>query len=131
MYVINKLQSTDSAVHNTLISIYASHPSRDESALLSYLELQSRQEERNYDADFALRLCIQHVRVQCCVHIYSVMGQYLQAVELALKHGEIDLASMVADRPEDDPALRKTLWLAVAKTVISQTDGVKRYLAIH
>ncbi|KAI9882635.1 MAG: hypothetical protein M1823_005623 [Watsoniomyces obsoletus] len=125
LYVINKLQSTDSAVHNTLISIYASHPSRDESALLGYLELQSRQEERNYDADFALRLCIQHNRVQSCVHIYSVMGQYLQAVELALKHDEIDLASIVADRPDDEPALRKTLWLAVAKKVIAQTNGVK------
>ncbi|KAI9862891.1 MAG: hypothetical protein M1813_004063 [Trichoglossum hirsutum] len=125
LFSINQLLSSDAAVHNTLISIYASHPSKDESALLTYLESQSHQQERRYDADFALRLCIQHKRVQSCVHIYSSMEQYLQAVELALRHDEIDLASLVADRPEDNPALRKKLWLAVAKKVISQSDGIK------
>ncbi|KAI9830510.1 MAG: hypothetical protein M1838_005788, partial [Thelocarpon superellum] len=125
LFVINQLRSTDAAVHNTLISIYASHPSKDEAALLAYLQLQSQQQERSYDADFALRLCIQHRRVQSCVHIYTSMGQYLQAVELALRHDEIDLASMVADRPEENAALRKKLWLAVAQKVISQSDGIK------
>ncbi|KAH8798876.1 vacuolar protein sorting protein-like protein DigA [Hyaloscypha sp. PMI_1271] len=123
LHVINQLDSTDAAVHNTLISIYASHPSKDESALLSYLEAQS--DEPSFDSDFALRLCIQHSRVQSCVHIYSTMGQYLQAVELALEHSEIDLASLVADRPLSNPALRKKLWLAVAKKVISQSNGIK------
>jgi hypothetical protein len=123
LHVINPLNSTDAAVHNTLISIYASHPSKDESALLSYLESQG--DEPSFDSDFALRLCIQHARVQSCVHIYSTMGQYLQAVELALEHSEIDLASLVADRPLSNPALRKKLWLAVAKKVISQSNGIK------
>ncbi|KAI9679115.1 MAG: hypothetical protein M1829_001785 [Trizodia sp. TS-e1964] len=124
-FVINQLHSDDAAVHNTLISIYASHPSRDESALLSYFDAQSVLHRQSYDADFALRLCIQYKRVQSCVHIYSSMGQYLQAVELALKHDEVDLASIVADRPEDNSPLRKKLWLAVAKKVISQSDGIK------
>jgi tetratricopeptide (TPR) repeat protein len=123
LHVINQLNSTDAAVHNTLISIYASHSSKDESALLSYLESQG--DEPSFDSDFALRLCIQHSRVQSCVHIYSTMGQYLQAVELALEHSEIDLASLVADRPISNPALRKKLWLAVAKKVISQSNGIK------
>ena len=123
LHVINQLNSTDAAVHNTLISIYASHPSKDESALLSYLESQG--DEPSFDADFALRLCIQHSRVQSCVFIYSTMGQYLQAVELALAHSEIDLASIIADRPVSDPPLRKKLWLAVAKKVISQSNGIK------
>ncbi|CZS93765.1 probable DigA protein [Rhynchosporium agropyri] len=123
LHVINQLNSTDAAVHNTLISIYASHPSKDESALLSYLESQG--DEPNFDSDFALRLCIEHSRVQSCVHIYSTMGQYLQAVDLALAHTEIDLASLVADRPVSNPALRKKLWLAVAKKVISQSNGIK------
>ncbi|KAI9721508.1 MAG: hypothetical protein M1812_002270 [Candelaria pacifica] len=124
-FVINQQLSTDAAVHNTLISIYASHPSRDESALLSYLESQSHFPEPSYDADFALRLCIQHKRVQSCVHIYSSMEQYLQAVELALKHDEVELASIIADRPDSNPSLRKKLWLAVAKKVISQSSGIK------
>ena len=121
LFCINQLNSTDAAVHNTLISIYASHPSPSETALLSYLSTQSTHPPPSYDADFALRLCIQHSRVQSCVHIYSLMGQYASAVALALKHDEIDLASIVADRPADsNPSLRKKLWLAVAKKVISQ-----------
>lgn len=123
LHVINQLNSTDAAVHNTLISIYAAHPSKDESALLSYLETQG--DEPSFDSDFALRLCIEHSRVQSCVHIYSTMGQYLQAVELALDHSEIDLASIIADRPMSNPPLRKKLWLAVAKKVISQSNGIK------
>ncbi|KAF2012799.1 hypothetical protein BU24DRAFT_374597 [Aaosphaeria arxii CBS 175.79] len=124
-FEINQHQSTDAAVHNTLISIYASHPTDDESDLLAYLEAQSYAHEQNYDADFALRLCIQHKRVQSCVHIYSSMGQYVQAVDLALKYDDVDLASTVADRSETEPALRKKLWLAIAKKVISQSSGIK------
>ena len=128
LFCINQLQSTDAAIHNTLISIYASHSSKSESALLNYLSAQSVQPPPSYDADFALRLCIQHSRIQSCVHIYSLMGQYASAVSLALKHNEIDLASIVADRPADsNPALRKKLWLAIAKKVISQqgTGSIK------
>lgn len=122
-FCINQLQSTDPAIHNTLISIYASHPSPSESALISYLSAQSLNAKPLYDTDFALRLCIQHSRVQSAVHIYSSMGEYSSAVDLALKHNEIDLASSVADRPTDtDSALRKRLWLAVAKKVISQQE---------
>lgn len=123
LYVVNQLNSTDSAVHNTLISIYASHPSKDESGLLAYLESQG--DEPHFDRDFALRLCIQHKRVLSCVHIYTNMGQYLQAVDLALSHDEIELASLIADRPMSNPQLRKRLWLAVAKKVISQSNGIK------
>ena len=120
-YCINQLQSTDPAVHNTLISIYASHPSASETALMSYLSTQSLNPKPLYDTDFAFRLCIQHSRVQSAVHIYSSMGEYTAAVDLALKHDDIDLASSVADRPTDtNPTLRKKLWLAVAKKVIRQ-----------
>ncbi|KAJ4304104.1 tethering complex subunit [Collariella sp. IMI 366227] len=120
-YVVNQLASTDSAVHNTLVSIYASHPSRDESALLSYLESQG--DEPRFDPDFALRLCIQNRRVLSCARIYTGMGQYVQAVDLALAHDEVELASIIADRPMSNPALRKKLWLAVAKKVIARQAG--------
>ncbi|KAI8634785.1 vacuolar protein sorting protein-like protein DigA [Xylariaceae sp. FL1651] len=122
-FVINQLQSTDAAVHNTLVSIYASHESKDEAGLLAYLESQG--DEPNFDPDFALRLCIQHKRTLSCVHIYTNMGQYVQAVDLALSHGEVEYASIIADRPTSDPPLRKKLWLAVARKVIYQSNGIK------
>ncbi|EED12998.1 vacuolar protein sorting protein DigA [Talaromyces stipitatus ATCC 10500] len=113
------------AVHNTLISIHASSSSANEAALLSYLESQPS-DSPPYDADFALRLCIQYERVQSCIYIYSSMGQYQQAVELALKYNDIEFAAIVADRPEGDEKLRKKLWLLVAeKKIRQQGTGIK------
>lgn len=122
-YVVKQLGSKDTAVHNTLVSIYASHPSKDESGLLSYLEGQG--DEPQYDPDFALRQCIQNHRTLSCVHIYTSMGQYLQAVDLALSHNEVELAAVIADRPMSKPQLRKRLWLAVARKVISKSSSIK------
>ncbi|EER27263.1 hypothetical protein D8B26_005815 [Coccidioides posadasii str. Silveira] len=124
-FIINNHPNPSAAVHNTLISIYASHPSKSEAGLLTYLESQPISPPP-YDADFALRLCIQHGRVQSCVHIYSMMGQYLEAVQLALKHDDIELAALVADRPEGNNKLRKKLWLLVAEKKIHQPGtGIK------
>ena len=53
------------------------------------------------------------------------MSQFASAVDMALKHDKVDLAASVADRPENDPALRKKLWLKVAKKVIGQNKGIK------
>ncbi|KAI1944077.1 tethering complex subunit [Ophidiomyces ophidiicola] len=124
-FIIANHPDPSAAVHNTLISIYASHPSRSEAALLTYLESQPISPPP-YDADFALRLCIQHGRVQSCVHIYSMMGQYFEAVQLALKHDDIELGALVADRPEGNNKLRKKLWLLVAEKKIHQPGtGIK------
>ncbi|KAK2732500.1 hypothetical protein FQN55_004077 [Onygenales sp. PD_40] len=124
-FIISNHPDPSAAVHNTLISIHASHPSSSEAALLTYLSSQPSSPPP-YDADFALRLCIQHDRVQSCVHIYTTMGQHLQAVELALKHKDIELAAYVADLPEGNDKLRKKLWLLVAEKKIRQPGtGIK------
>jgi len=129
-FAINTLQSTDPAIHNTLISILAAAPTKDETALLTYLRAQSFAQEQCYDADFALRLCIQHSRVQSCVHIYTSMSQYSRAVQLALAHNETDLAASVADRIGDtNPALRKKLWLQIARKVISESASIKEAIS--
>ncbi|KAF2484672.1 Pep3/Vps18/deep orange family-domain-containing protein [Neohortaea acidophila] len=126
LFCINHTHSTDPAIHNTLISLYASAATKDETALLAYLEAPSQAHERHYDPDFALRLCIAHQRVRACVHIYTTMKQYASAVDLALKHNEIDLAADVADTPGiTDPTQRKKLWLKIAKKVIGREKGIK------
>lgn len=123
-FCINHLKSTDSIIHNTLIALYASNPALDEAPLVSFLEEHSS--NPYYDTDFALRLCTKYNRIQASVHIYSSMDLYDEAVHLALSHNNIELASIVADRPVDDPVLRKSLWLQVAKQVIvKQQDGYK------
>ncbi|KKK14266.1 hypothetical protein ARAM_006038 [Aspergillus rambellii] len=124
-FIIFNHPRPSAAVHNTLISIHASSPASSEAGLLTYLQSQSSSPPP-YDADFALRLCIQHQRIQSCIHIYSAMGQYLQAVELALEHEDIELAAIIADRPEGNNKLRKKLWLLVAEKKIRQPGtGIK------
>ncbi|KAL2825622.1 Pep3/Vps18/deep orange family-domain-containing protein [Aspergillus cavernicola] len=124
-FIIANHPRPSAAVHNTLISIHASSRSTSEAGLLTYLQSQPSSPPP-YDADFALRLCIQHQRVQSCIHIYSAMGQYLQAVELALQHEDIELAAIIADRPEGNSKLRKKLWLLVAEKRIRQPGtGIK------
>ncbi|TKA31142.1 hypothetical protein B0A50_02111 [Salinomyces thailandicus] len=125
LFCINHTHTTEPAVHNTLISLYASHPAHDESALLSYLETQAQAREQNYDADFALRLCISHKRVQSAAHVYTNMRQYAAAVDLALRSDYVELAASVADTPGIDDALRKKLWLKVAKKVIQREKGIR------
>ncbi|KAE8145961.1 Pep3/Vps18/deep orange family-domain-containing protein [Aspergillus avenaceus] len=124
-FIIVNHPKPSAAVHNTLISIHASSQSSSEAGLLTYLQSQPSSPPP-YDADFALRLCIQHQRFQSCIHIYSAMGQYLQAVELALQHEDIELAAIIADRPEGNDKLRKKLWLLVAEKKIQQPGtGIK------
>ncbi|KAI7371687.1 hypothetical protein KC354_g375 [Hortaea werneckii] len=125
LFCINHTHTTEPAVHNTLISLYASHSTKDESALLGYLETQAQAREQNYDADFALRLCISHKRVQSAVHVYTSMRQYAAAVDLALRYDYVELAAEVADTPGVDNALRKKLWLKVAKKVIQREKGIR------
>ena len=126
-FVVDNYPEASPSIHNTLISIMASQSSSSESSLLSYLESQPHPPP--YDADFALRLCLQHKRVQSCVHIYSSMSQYLQAVQLALQHDDIDLAAIVADRVPDNGSLRKKLWLLIAEKKIHTSSSTKDALA--
>lgn len=126
-FVVTNNFEVPASVHNALISIMASHPSSSENALLGYLE--SQPSPPLYDADFALRLCIQHDRVQSCVHIYSAMGQYQQAVELALQHDDIDLAAIVADRLEGNDKVRKRLWLPIAEKKIKEAASIKEAIS--
>jgi len=59
------------------------------------------------------------------VHIYAQMGMWEESVELALDMGELELAKINADRPEDDEVLRKKLWLMVAKYVVQDKKDIK------
>ncbi|KAI9147067.1 Vacuolar protein sorting-associated protein-like protein [Paramyrothecium foliicola] len=118
-YVVYQLQSEDSVVHNTLVSLHASQPAEDELSLLSYLESQGNRPK--YDLDFAFRLCDQHRRTLSCVYIYTILARYRDALDIALSHDELELAAEVADQPKNQPQLRKQLWLVVAQKVISQS----------
>lgn len=51
------------------------------------------------------------------------MGLYESAVDLALKHNDVELARINADKP-DDEELRKKMWLRIATHVITKDNNI-------
>lgn len=62
--------------------------------------------------------------------ILSLLRQYSEAVEQALEIEDVALAKINADNIEDDPELRKRLWLKIAQFVVQQTGDVKAAMAL-
>eukprot|EP01062_Namystynia_karyoxenos_P054122 TRINITY_DN4432_c0_g1_i6.p1 TRINITY_DN4432_c0_g1~~TRINITY_DN4432_c0_g1_i6.p1 ORF type:complete len:1156 (+),score=379.42 TRINITY_DN4432_c0_g1_i6:111-3578(+) len=114
----------DAAIHNLLISFYAKQPKQQE--LMDFLRRHAQQP--HFDLKYALRICLEEGKDQACVHIYSRMGLYDDAVSLALRGGNAELAKEVAkelegamhdcisrqDRAQNWQRQRK-LWLHIAQ----------------
>lgn len=122
---IERLGNRDQAIHNYLLSLYIEQ--EDDLSLLRYLQMQGQDpEEVCYDLKYALRLCSEHNKQKACVHIYSTMGLFEEAVDLSLKV-DVDLAKIQAQKPpEDDEVLRKKLWLRIARHVVEEERDVKK-----
>ncbi|TFL06789.1 Pep3/Vps18/deep orange family-domain-containing protein [Pterulicium gracile] len=133
-HIIFKQDNTSPIIHNLLLTFLTS-PSHDPSSdsqedgpLLRFLSTAPADPLTNkpyYDLDYALRLCKQGGRTQACVHIFSKMGLYENSVDLALDKGDLELAKINADMPEDDDQLRKKLWLKIAKYVVQDKKDIK------
>ncbi|KAF8213189.1 Pep3/Vps18/deep orange family-domain-containing protein [Mycena galopus ATCC 62051] len=135
-HVVFEQQNTTSTIHNLLITFYV-FPSAsthqitgeaDDGPLLRFLSSAPADpltEKPYYDLDYALRLCKQSGRTQPCVHIYSKMGLWENSVDLALEKGDLELAKLNADKPEDDQPLRKKLWLKIARYVVQDKKDIK------
>lgn len=127
-HVIHRQGSTDSTIFNLLLTIYANAPDSDDGPLLRFLSScpdDPITERPYYDLDYALRLCKARGRIQPCVHIYSRMGLYESSVDLALEKGDLELAKINADKPDDDDVLRKKLWLKIARYVVQEKGDIK------
>jgi hypothetical protein len=128
-HVIFQQSSTDVIIYNLLLTLYVTDTNSDDSSLLRFLTAcpdDPITDRPYYDLDYALRLCKQHGRVQPCVHIYSKLGMYESSVDLALEKGDLELAKINADRPDDDDILRKKLWLKIARYVVQEQKDIKR-----
>lgn len=128
--VISSQNSTDPIIHNLLLTLYATAADDStDAALLQFLTscpTDPITDRPYYDLDYALRLCKSNGKVQACVHIYSKLGLYEDSIDLALQKGDLELAKINADRPEEDDELRKKLWLKVAKYVVQEKNDIKR-----
>ena len=122
-FCVQMLGVRDEAIHNYLLSLYCKIQPE---ALTKYLNLQGQDADQVcYDLKYALRLCSEHQQKKACVHIYSTMGLYEEAVDLALSV-DLELAKQNADKPEDDYELRKKLWLKIARHVVEKEEDIKR-----
>lgn len=132
-HVIFESHSTSPIIHNLLITFFTASASapEDDGLLLRFLSSAPEDPVTGkpyYDLDYALRLCNQSGRTQACVHIYSKMGLYENSVDLALLKGDLELAKINADKPEDDRSLKKKLWLKIAKYIIQDKQDLKMYV---
>ncbi len=126
--------SADHTIHNLLVTILAKDSDGNSAALVEFLTACVDDPITGrpfYDLDYALRICKQHSHIQACVHIYSKMGLYENSVDLALEKGDIELAKVNADKPEDDDALRKRLWLKIAKHEVLQRNDIKEWVRLR
>ena len=135
-FAVLRLRCRQDVVHTLLVTLYV-HLG-DEARLMRYLATpgvgdglpgSSSGRDRGgggrdkdgpttpYDARLALRLCRRAGMVRACVHIYSALGMYEEAVGLALDVS-VELAKAVASQPDEGSPLRKKLWLRMARHVV-------------
>ncbi|KAJ2810805.1 tethering complex subunit, partial [Coemansia furcata] len=87
-FCIQKQMCRDPVVYNYyLMLLIKESRDDDESELMSFLTTYGK--DMLYDPDYALRMCKRYGRIQSCVHLYSLLKLYEDAVDLALKQGDI------------------------------------------
>ncbi|KAH8240413.1 hypothetical protein KR038_006656 [Drosophila bunnanda] len=123
-FAVYKLNTTNDAIHNFLLHLYAEH---DPKSLMKYLEIQGRDETLvHYDIHYALKVCTDMDRKEACVFLQCLLEMWIMAVELALKF-DMKLAKETASRPTDS-GMRRALWLRIAYHDIKDTNDVKKAL---
>jgi len=117
----------DPAIYSYLLVLYAQQ-SNDEDLLRFLYNTTSPPPTTPHhyftsplDLKYALRICSQYCKTRACVHIYSCMGLYEEAVELALRV-DVDLAKENASKPRDEEVVKR-LWLMIARHVIQETTS--------
>ncbi|KDN42905.1 hypothetical protein RSAG8_06431, partial [Rhizoctonia solani AG-8 WAC10335] len=125
-HLIFEQGNTTPTIHNLIVTFLAAN--NDDGPLLRFLTTAPGDPISGrpyYDLDYALRICRANGRIQPCVHIYAKMGLFEESVSLALEKGDLELAQVTANMPEDDVQLRKKLWLKVARYVVEDKKDIK------
>lgn len=122
-FCVNKLGNHDEAIHNYLLALYAR---LEPEKLMRYLHVEGHDQLAvPYDLKYALRVCSELGLTEACVHIYSTMELYEEAVDLALKV-DIELAKTNANMPGNNEELKKKLWLKIAEHVVKEEKDIRR-----
>lgn len=124
-HCVRNLRTHSKIIHNNLFELYARY--RDEDTLIAYLEEEispdNAQLQGYLDLQTCLRVCTRLKLVKTCVVIYSLMGLYDEAVNLALEF-DVSLAKNIAKRVESEDH-QKRLWLSIAKCVLTDEADIQ------
>eukprot|EP00826_Nyctotherus_ovalis_P013774 TRINITY_DN13771_c0_g5_i1.p2 TRINITY_DN13771_c0_g5~~TRINITY_DN13771_c0_g5_i1.p2 ORF type:complete len:437 (-),score=128.53 TRINITY_DN13771_c0_g5_i1:508-1818(-) len=111
---------TSSKMLNNLYAFFLAQ-SDDEASAQELSEFLSHQERLirsnqpvHIDREFLLSICKYYNRVNARIQVYGIYQLYEEAVHLALKVGNLELAKEYANKPPDDK-VKKKLWIEVAK----------------
>ncbi|KAM8718382.1 hypothetical protein ACLKA7_000194 [Drosophila subpalustris] len=125
-FAVYKLNTTNDAIHNYLLHLYAKHEPK---LLMKYLEIQGRDESLvHYDIHYALKVCTELDVKVACVFLQCLLCMWTTAVDLALQF-DMQLAKDTASKPQDDE-MRRKLWLRIAYHDIKGTNDVKKALSL-
>jgi hypothetical protein len=82
------------------------------------------------DLQLVMRECKAANKPQPCCRILAWLGQYEQAVDLALSIRDVELARLIVEEAHGSDELRRRLWLSIARHVIEEERDVKRAIAM-
>ncbi|ESO08844.1 hypothetical protein HELRODRAFT_109889 [Helobdella robusta] len=127
-YCIDRQHCRDRSVHNYLVSLYAKYNMEDR--LMGYLLDQGDDPDAVcYDLKYALRVSSEHGLYRTCIHIFTTMRLFDEAVDLALMT-DVELASQTATIPDDDDELRRKLWLKIARHVVEKEGDIEKTMGV-
>lgn len=124
--VMRHFERVDPAVRNLLLEYYIK--SKDEERTLGFLNAECRRPD--FDHKYALRKCLDGGQKRTSIYLYSEMGLYEEAVDVALKVGDVESAVMNADRVDGDDDRKKQLWMKIVKSVSSKSDSLRPVMDI-
>ncbi|KAI8898146.1 Pep3/Vps18/deep orange family-domain-containing protein [Globomyces pollinis-pini] len=118
-YVISN-GNDDRVIHNYLLQIYVNE---GESYFDRFMKFISDQHDHPiFDVQYALRICLQENMMVPCVKLYSMLNMEEEAIMLALKNDDIELAKIIVSKIDEDLDLKQKLWLQIAKHVVEKKD---------
>ncbi|TIA70912.1 hypothetical protein E3P91_02859 [Wallemia ichthyophaga] len=115
----------DSVDEPIAYNVYITLLSKDEEREEELVEYLKRTTTARFDMDFALRLFHKRGLKRATIQMYALMELFDSSVDLAIESGDLDLATVYADKPADDPILRKKLWLRIAKVIVQDRRDIK------
>jgi len=90
-----------------------------EDTLIRFLAAQDG--NRLLDPHFTLRICGEKGLARATVHVYGILGLHEEAVEVALRRGDVALAKRNACKPAEK-RLRQKLWLRIVENEAASGD---------